>query len=209
LTCHSILFERTEDNIQEETCEAPDFVVDVNHDQMIDVITAGRQGYHVEPPFYTSLNDIDAIEYRQEIMRGLEHHVLYDHIQSFAQKMRTMRKQLAQADKLSYTHQKESWFVDAVETYCEAVTGLVHDVTLVDVQSHGFLAFREFVTDYANSGHFTSLLAETKTLKADASAIMYGLLMKVNCNTLQPAMLSTMHKDCGTAFADLVGSGVP
>ena len=180
MTFHSILFERTEDSIKKDTLEAPDFFVDLNLDQIIDAITAGRQEYHLEPLFYASLNDVDAIEYRHEIMRDLEQQVLYDHIRTFAQRMRTMRKQLAQAEKLSYRYQKESWFVDAVETYCEAVTGLVQDVTRVDVRSRGFLAFREYVTDYADSGRFTSLLAETKTLKADVSAITYCLLIRGN-----------------------------
>ena len=67
--------------------------------------------------------------------------------------------------------------------YCEAVTCLVHDVSRVDVQSRGFLAFREYVTDYANSDRFTSLLAETKTLKADLSAVTYCLLIKGNSVT--------------------------
>ena len=180
MTFHSILFERTEDSIKKDTLEAPDFFVDLNLDQIIDAITAGRQEYHLEPLFYASLNDVDAIEYRHEIMRDLEQQMLYDHIRTFAQRMRTMRKQLAQADKLSYRYQRESWFVDAVETYCEAVTGLVQDVTRVEVRSRGFLAFREYVRDYADSGRFTSLLAETKTLKADVSAITYCLLIRGN-----------------------------
>lgn len=180
MTFHSILFERAEDNIQKEALEAPDFFVDVNLDQIINAITAGRQEYHLKPFFHTPLNDIDAIEYRHEIMRDLEQHVLDEHIRAFAQKMRTMRKMLAQAHKLSYTYQKESWFVDAVDMYCEAVSGLVHDVALVDVRSRGFLAFRAYVTDYADSDRFTSLLAETKTLKADLSAITYCLLIRGN-----------------------------
>jgi DNA mismatch repair protein MutS len=177
---HSILFERTEDSIKKETLEAPDFFVDLNLDQIIDAITAGKQEYHLKPFFYTSLNDIDAIMYRHEILRDLENQMLFEHIQSFAQKMRVMREHLAQADKLYYKYQKERWFLDAVEMYCDAVHCLLHDLSLEDVQSPGFLAFREYVTDYANSGRFTSLLAETKKLQADLSAVKYCLLIKGN-----------------------------
>jgi len=180
MTFQSILFERTEDSIQEETREEPDFFVDLNLDQVLDAITAGRQEYRLQPLFYRSLHDIDSIEYRHEIMRDLEQQELYDHIQAFAQKMRTMRKQLTQVDKLYYRYQKERWFVDAVEMYCEAVIGLVHDLTHVDVRSRGLLAFRDYVTDYADSDRFTSLLAETKTLKADLSSITYCLLIRGN-----------------------------
>jgi DNA mismatch repair protein MutS len=180
MTFHSILFERTEDSIKKETLEAPDFFVDLNLDQIIDAITADRQEYNLKPFFYTPLKDINAITYRHEILRDLESKMLFEHIKSFAQKMRAMRAYLAQADKLHYKYQKERWFVDAVNLYCEALTCLVHDLSLVDVQSRGFLAFREYVTDYANTGRFTSLLAETKKLKADLSTVKYCLLIKDN-----------------------------
>ena len=51
MTFHSILFERTEDSRTNEPLEAPAFFVDLNLDQMIDAITAGRQGYTLKPFF--------------------------------------------------------------------------------------------------------------------------------------------------------------
>jgi hypothetical protein len=40
--------------------------------------------------FYTTLNDIGAIKYRHEIMQDLESKTLFQHIRSFAQKMRAI-----------------------------------------------------------------------------------------------------------------------
>ena len=180
MTFHSILFERTEDSIKKETLEAPVFFVDLNLDQIIDAITAGRQEYNLKPFFYTSLNDIEAIKYRHEIFQDLENKTLFEGIKSFAQKMHTMRIHLSLVDKLYYKFHKEGWFLDTVEIYCDAVNCLVHDLTLVDSKSRGFLAFREYLTDYTNSRLFTSLLAETKKLKADLSAVKYCLLIKGN-----------------------------
>jgi len=48
MTFHSILFERTEDNLKKETLEAPIFFVDLNLDQVIDAITAGRREYNLK-----------------------------------------------------------------------------------------------------------------------------------------------------------------
>ncbi len=175
---YSILFERTEDTIKEETLEAPVFFVDLNLDQVIDAVTTGRQEYNLKPFFYTSLKDINAVKYRHEIMQDLENIILFEHINSFAQNMRAMREHLAQADKFYYKYQKERWFLDAVEIYCDTVHCLVHDLSLVDVKSRGFLAFREYVTNYAESQRFTSLLAETKQLQADLSTVKYCLLIK-------------------------------
>jgi DNA mismatch repair ATPase MutS len=176
----SILFERTEDGIKKETAAAPDFFADLNLDQIIDAITAGKQEYNLKPFFYTALNDIDAIKYRHEIMQDLENETLFEPVKSFAQKMRTMREHLAQIEKLYYKYQQESWFLDAVEIYCDAVNGLDHDLSPLDLKSRGFLAFRQYLADYANSGRFTALLAETKKLKADLSSVKYCLLIRGN-----------------------------
>jgi DNA mismatch repair protein MutS len=181
----SILFERIEDSSKNEPPEAPAFFADLNLDQIIDTITTGRQEYNLKPFFYAPLKNIGAIKYRQEIMRDLENHALFEQMQTFAQKMRTMREHLIQADKLYYKYQKERWFLDAVETYCDAVNGLVHDLRLADIHSRGFLAFRDYVTDYTNSDRFTSLQAETKQLKADLSTVHYCLLIKGNSITVR------------------------
>jgi len=181
---HSILFKRAEEK-KEETFDAPIFFIDLNLDQIIDTITAGKQEYNLKPFFYSPLNDIDTINYRHEVMRELENKTLFENIESFAQKMRTMRQHLTQACKLHYKYQKESWFLDGVEIYCDAVNCFVHDLELMDLKSRGFLSFREYLLDYTNSERFTLLLAETKKLKADLSAVKYALLIKGNGITVR------------------------
>jgi hypothetical protein len=111
MTFHSILFARIEDTITEETREVPDFFSDLHLDQIIDTITANKQEYNLQPFFYAPLKDLDAIQYRHEVMQDLEKKVLFAQIKSFAQNMRDMRAYLAQADKLYYTYQKERWFL--------------------------------------------------------------------------------------------------
>lgn len=177
MTFHSILFETSKDG-KEETLEAPTFFVDLNLDQIVDAITAHKPEYNLKPFFYTSLTDVEAVKYRHEIMRDLENKRLFDHVNLFAQKMRSTRIHLAQAGKLDYKYQKESWFLDAVEIYCDAVSCLARDLSLVDLKSRGFLAFREYLTEYAQSDHFISLLAETNKVKADLSTIRYCVLIK-------------------------------
>ena len=175
MTVPSILFERTK---IKETLEAPAFFGDLNLDQIIDSITADKQEYNLKPFYNTSLKDIDAINYRQEIFKDLENKILFKYIKSFAQKMLAMREHFTQADKLYYSYQKKSWFLDALEIYCEAVNCLTGDLILTDLKSRGLLTFREYITNYAKSGDFTSLLAETKKLKADLSAVKYCLLIE-------------------------------
>lgn len=180
MTFHSILFESIADRPSKETPEEPVFFGDLNLDQIIDAITAGKQEYQLHPFFYTSLDDRDVIMYRQEIAQDLENDMLLENIESFALKMRTMRRYLAMIEKLYYTYHQEGWFLEAVDMYCEAVTGLVNDLIRADLQSRGLLAFRDYLTNYANSADFMSLLAETKKLKADLSTVRYCVRIKDN-----------------------------
>ncbi len=176
----SILFERPEDFIDERQIDAPDFFVDLNLDQIIAAVTAGREEYNLKPFFYYPLNRIGAIEYRHEIMQDLENAALSEHVKSFSQQMRTVREHLAQADKLHYNYQKEAWFLDAVEVYCDAVNCLADNLSNAALKSRGLSAFGEYLANYAGSAGFTSLLAETKQLKADLAAARYCVLIKGN-----------------------------
>jgi DNA mismatch repair protein MutS len=176
----SILIERTEDGKRKETPEAPGFFADLCLDQIIDAVTGGKEEYHLKPFSYTPLNDIDAILYRHEIMQDLEDGTLFKNITSFAQTMRAMRAHLVQVDKLHYTYQKQAWFLDAVEIYCDAVNDLARDLNLADLNSRGLYAFRDYLTNYAASEPFVSLSADTKQLKDNLSRVKYCVLIKDN-----------------------------
>ncbi len=175
----SILF--AEDNLKAETMEAPDFFIDLNLDQIIETITAGSQNYDLKPFFYAPLYNVDSIRYRHEVMQDLENTVLYENMESFAYSMRSVHDHLAQADKLYYKYQKEAWFLDAVDVYCQAVDGLMKDLFNVELKSRGFLAFREYVAGYVQSNEFKALVTETQNIKEDLSSVRYCLLIKDNC----------------------------
>lgn len=182
MTFHSILFEN---DTSQETPEAPAYFVDLNLDQVIDSITLGRNEYNLKPFFYTPLHDLKAITYRHEVMQDLENPALYEPIKVFGQQMHTMREHLAKADKLYYVYQKERYFLAAVSIYCEAVNDLVRDIASVDVKSRGVLAFRTYVTAYAQSDVFTTLMAETQQLEAALADVHYSLLINGGCITVR------------------------
>jgi DNA mismatch repair protein MutS len=172
----SILFQSPPDCVPDERIAAPDFFVDLNLDQVVAAITAGKEEYDLKPFFHTSLHDVDAISYRHEVMQALEDVHLADCIKAFATKMHAMRQYLAQSEELA-GRQKERWFLDAVNIYCDAVTALVHDLLITELTSRGLLAFRQYASEYAASERFASLLKETKELEAEVSSIGYCVLI--------------------------------
>jgi DNA mismatch repair ATPase MutS len=185
MTFQSILFERPEDALKDEAVPVPGFFADLNLDQVIDAITGGKEEYDLKPFFYRSLRDVDAVGYRHEIMQDLENPTLFGHVSAFAQKLRLMRAHLIQADKLYYKHQKQAWFSDAVEIYCDAMNCFAEDLSAAAPKSRGLAAFRKYLTGHVASPHFISLLAETKKLKADLTKVRYCVLINGSSVTVR------------------------
>lgn len=172
---HSILFEETGGEIRSE---APPFFPDLNLDQIVEAIIAGRQEYNLKPFFYTRLTKRAEIEYRHQIMRDLENEAVFRSIKFFSEQMRATRDHLAVAEKLSFKYEKQRWFLDAVEIYCEAVGSLLAALDQSGPDSPGLLGFRGFLTHYVGSLRFKALFKEAKELKAGLSALRYCLLIR-------------------------------
>jgi hypothetical protein len=182
---HSILFDAPDRDGSREAAKEPEFFRDLNLDQIADAVTAGREEYNLKPFFHVPLTNLAAIAYRHEIMRDLENATLFRSIQSFSSRMRGMREHLAAAEKRHYPYEKERWFLDAADIYCDAVEALQRDLQRGDPRSRGLLAFRAWLADYAGSGHFQTLAQETKKLMSQLSAIRYCLLINGNSVTVR------------------------
>ena len=180
MTYYSILFAKPDDRPTNQTAQAPDFFMDLNLDQVITAVTASKQEYELTPFFYAPLSTIDAIIYRQEIAQDLEDAGFKAGIDAFAEKMSLMRRYLNLIQKLYYQRHKEGWFLEAVKTYCEAVTRLADDLSACPLQSRGLLAFGEYMAAYATAEAFTTLRDEANQVQADLNAITYSIIIKDN-----------------------------
>lgn len=171
----SILFEQPSGAAGVDGRQEPDFFADLNLDQVLELMTAGREQYDLKPFFYASLHDVAAVGYRHEVLRDLEQPVVLESVMRFAETMGRMRDHLAQAAKLYYPLQKQAWFLDAVEIYCEAVCSLSEGLGGLDAASRGFQGLRDYLAGYAASERFTSLAAQTKALKEALAAVRYTI----------------------------------
>jgi len=185
MTFHSILFETPEDRIGDNTLEAPAFFVDLNCDQIVAAITAGKEEYNLKPFFYARLHRASAIKYRHEVMQDFENASLHQRVNSFTQTMREIREYLLRVQKLHYKEQQQAWFLDAVENYCQAIISLADDLSDSEMKSCGLLGFRGHLMSYAGSVRFHSLLSETKKLKVDLATVEYCILLKGSSFTVR------------------------
>lgn len=173
----SILFEVNRP-ADEDLPSQPAFFHDLNLDQVVDAITAGREQYDLKAFFHAPLRTRDAISYRHEIMRELENQELLENIRSFSSQMRTVREYLTATEKLSYKYERERWLVNAVETYGAAIEELSRQLNAKKLEARGLIGFRAYLVRYAESAVFRTLLDEAKKLTSDLSEIRYSLLIK-------------------------------
>jgi DNA mismatch repair protein MutS len=181
----SVLFRKPEDGAGHETAAPPDFLGDLNLDQVVDGITLSKGDYSLKPFFYTPLRDIDAIRYRYEVLQDLEDPALPRSIRSFALRMGEMREHLTTAAKLHYKYQKERWFLDAVGIYGAAIVSFAEELSSIDIKSRGLSGFRSYLQNYAASELFKSLLATIEKLHTDLSSITYCVIVRMGSLTVR------------------------
>lgn len=155
--------------------EEPDCFVDLNLDQVLASMLAGREQYELGPFFYTPLHDVAAVRHRHEVLRDLEKTDVLQSITRFASAMGRTRAHVAQVEKLHHPLQKQAWLLDAIEIYCEAVGSLAEDLAECNVTSPGFTGLRDYLTEYTASERFTALVAETQALKEALAGVRYAV----------------------------------
>ena len=171
----SILFDKNQ--IEPETAESPPFFTDLNLDQVIEALTVHKQEYNLKPFFYTPLHDAETIRYRHEVMQDMEDATLTADIKAFGEKMATVRRYLALVEKLDFDYHQQGWFLEAALVYGDAVANLAHNLSLANLQSRGFLAFRDYLTQAVLSPEFQSFQAEAQAVKGGLSNVQYGVVV--------------------------------
>lgn len=174
----SIVFESSEDRDVADTTGTPAFFSDLNCDQVVAAITAGRDEYNLAPFFHAPLCRVSAIRYRQEVMQDLDNSLLRGKVNAFAQCMREVRDHLARVEKLYYALQRQAWLLDAADIYCQAIKSFADGLSISNISSRALKRFRDDLTRYAGSAALNSLLAETSKLKADLGAVQYTVQIR-------------------------------
>jgi hypothetical protein len=174
----SILFERPQDEVGELEPSAPAYFGDLNCDQIVEAVIANWQDYDLARFFYAPLKRVDAILYRHEVMKDLDNSSPRRTVTDFTRAMASMRECFARSKKLYYAEQKQAWFLDGVQIYCDAVAGFAVGLKDLDLESRGLCGFRTYLERYVRSPSFQQLVADTRRLKTELATVTYSLRIK-------------------------------
>lgn len=166
--------------------DAPACFRDLNLDQIVQAITAKRTGYELDAFFFTPLHRLDAIAYRQAVMRDMEAPPVMQAILSFSESMRTMHKRMEQAAQFHDKYEKERWFLEAVALYCNACEALREALGATTLNADGFKGFLAYLVAYLASDAFKKLQSETRKLQKAFDDVRYCVLIDGDKVTVHP-----------------------
>lgn len=169
----SVVFPDVESPTPDERAE-PAYFSDLNLDQVVSALTAGRAGYDLARRFYHHPVDEKTIAYRQAVFADLEQPALCEALSSFSAQMQATRRSLDQVTKLSYyQHAQKAWFVDTAQLYVDAVTELARRLGELALTSAGLVGFRRYLDGYTKSPSFRKLADDAACVRSGLSEITY------------------------------------
>lgn len=171
----SVLFARPEDATAPAAVAEPESLADLRLDRVFQALTAGREDYELEQFLWRPLGDVEAVRYRQAVVRDLGQDEVRAAVEAFADSMAQVRAHLKLAGELHYRLERERLFLDAVGLYCEAASSLDGRLGRLELASAGLRSVRERLADHVGSEAFASLAAEARRLREELAAVRYAV----------------------------------
>ncbi len=101
-------------------------------------------------------------------------------VAAFARSLTAMRQGLAQVSRLAHPHQQQRWFLDAANTYGQAVLTLAQQLRDVELNSAGLVSWREYLETYLQSAQYQQLTAGVADLLDRLREVRYCVHVKAN-----------------------------
>lgn len=167
-------------NLAEPSC-----FKDLNLDQIVSVITKGKTDLHLDELFFTPLNDLNEINFRQEIFRDLEDTALRKYVKDFAvcvyrtsKEAASIRETMLGGEIYKDNYLQKGRLLSLYEQYSEALITFNAALKKSKLRSQGMRSFTQSVAEYVQSAAFISLCDETAAIRLALAKIKYNMLIK-------------------------------
>lgn len=161
----------------------PSLYQDLNINQIVDRIEA-LWGEKIGALYYYLPADKECEEYRREVMQDVKKGRLYEELLGFVGRMKAYKESCRSKDAVTIEIQKAAWHIKEVVQYGEAVNSLYQVLVETEVTSKGFVALREYLQQYLNSGEFQGMYEEAKNLQKERGNIRFQLIYEGSLLTL-------------------------
>lgn len=181
---YSILFQNEAQDSVPKSTQAPECFQDLNLDQLFSSVLDATQKYDLAPVFFTPLQDIKLISYRQEIMKDLDNDVLYSLLKHFSLTVYPLSNAMEQlrCSRKSSNFRKHNYLaaghlLDFAGRYSQEIADLSQKLSAFSLQSEGMLSFRKYLIEISQSRDFIRLSESAAQLRQEFSSVKYCMLI--------------------------------
>ncbi len=174
----SILFGAGGGDQTAEPPPAPDCLVDLGLDQLVERLNRGREGYRLADFFHQPLAEPRLIAYRQAVMRDLADDGVHEALDRFTRTMRQRQREFAQAASMSHRLQAQRWQLEAAASYRRAVNELADALHSAPLASEGLTSFRHYLGAYVESEAFAAFCRALDAVTEALDAVHYTVAIE-------------------------------
>jgi hypothetical protein len=157
---------------------AQDTLRDLNIDQVVHAVTAGRESFQLDTWFRRPLTDVEDVRFRQAVFHDLRRADVRLVMDSFAAGLDQVRALLATAAKVHYALVRQRLVLEASLQYFSVLHAVLDGLHEARPRSRALAALERDLAQLATSDPFREREQRSSELVRDLSAVRYNVLIR-------------------------------
>ncbi|MBL7260072.1 MutS-related protein [Paractinoplanes lichenicola] len=149
----------------------PGYFPDLQLDQLVDAVVAGRERHNLRPAFRVRLEDPAGIERRQAVFADLAGEPL----RAFCDGLARYERQIEAATRVRHPRQAQRWRLNALASYADVIDAAAAVLDDAPLSSAGLREWREWLHRYRADPSFAEMAAGARALVAELEGLQYTL----------------------------------
>ncbi|GAB2629383.1 DNA mismatch repair protein MutS [Paractinoplanes abujensis] len=168
------LFATAEAQLPQQAPE-PGYFADLQLDQLVEAVTAGRERHNLKPAFSVRLTDAAAVEARQAVFADLADEQLRAAARAFCDGLTRCARQFEAASQVRHPRQAQRWRLNALTSYVNVVDAAGAALDRATPSSAGLRSWSAWLRAYRSGPEFTALAGQARALLTELGGLRYTL----------------------------------
>lgn len=164
----------------------PGYFADLQLDQLVEAVVAGRERHNLQPAFSVRLQDPAAVEQRQAVFDDLQDDRLRTALRGFCDGLARYERQIEAVTRVRHPQQSQRWRLSAITSYVDVVDAVTTALDGAAVSSAGLREWRAWLRRYGADPGFGEMAAGAKALVAELESLRYTLSISGDGITASP-----------------------
>lgn len=164
----------------------PGYFSDLQLDQLVDAVVAGREQHNLKPAFSARLEDPAAIERRQAVFVDFQDERLRLAVRMFCDGLTRYERQTEAAARIRHPRQAQRWRLNAVASYVDVIDAVTTALDGASLSSAGLRDWLRWLRRYRADPGFAEMSAGARALIAELGGLRYTLAISGDAIVASP-----------------------